>query len=828
MSTAFLTQTDTSALLSMSPEETSKTVAQMTALMNAMASEKDNIDSMAAMLEKQPWYKKMWFTISGKNKATVKEIQQSKDKLTAYTANALAELYKNSRIEQAQIIAVGQAVNSVNSQLAATNYELIKTQEAFAEFKAEIIDTIGSLANALNEKIKSIDNYHSLIEEIALGKFDSENIIAIIFGIISQIDKRTAEDSRKMENIHIAMSKQGYLNDNELPITEYMNCVAKLPDNVVGTIYYEFSCLNGNDYAEMFCEVIENYSMLPKMEKKSKKLDVIINGILESHNVDSDTEFSTNEIYDYFIEGKKDYLLNIGNIAIEIGSDEQDIADTAVDNVESEKSSFIPEIEKKELIIIEPQTIGAGEIKTYENLNIHLKSVIECAGEIQFINCSISYLEDDIIGGILLKERSTIKMVDSVVYKKGKKTDYFSDDSMSNPLFTFSFYISTSIPFIKSEGTLGVNVKLTNCQFYDCFEFIDIETANELDIEKCEIVNCSDKFIHVKGVNYQLDICNNLILNDSIAYFNRDHSENGATWQMFFFEFRNSDSKGRFIDNTVINTEKFEKEMYGERFNFSKYYDYKTRMELIDSIKEVRNCTFIGQNRIICSPASLVTNCRFIRCYMPLHYSSLGKGKYEVSDNVFINCSDIIWANCTAIKHCQFIDCKERLIETSSYGGALIEDCQFYNSTYTNDDYYASLYFERYKGEQNKLVNCTFDGVDVKSRFLVMAGRASDEHIPSEVKLYIDNCSFRNCHTGRDSGNILLTTVWYKVLFSDKWFDGVIVNNCNGLNNVNKEKNHTSNYTIKTKGTDGKIIGSEATKDLDEAGIIEKFVSQKE
>lgn len=313
MSTALLTQTDTSALLSMSPEETSKTVAQMTALMNAMASEKDNIDSMAAMLEKQPWYKKMWFTISGKNKATVKEIQQSKDKLTAYTANALAELYKNSRIEQAQIIAVGQAVNSVNSQLAATNYELIKTQEAFAEFKAEIIDTIGSLANALNEKIKSIDNYHSLIEEIALGKFDGENIIAIIFGIISQIDKRTAEDSRKMENVHIAMSKQGYLNDNELPITEYMNCVAKLPDNVVGTIYYEFSCLNGNDYAEMFCEVIENYSMLPKMEKKSKKLDVIINGILESHNIDSDTSFSTNEIYDYFIEGKIDYLISIND-----------------------------------------------------------------------------------------------------------------------------------------------------------------------------------------------------------------------------------------------------------------------------------------------------------------------------------------------------------------------------------------------------------------------------------------------------------------------------------------------------------------------------------
>jgi hypothetical protein len=149
------------------------------------------------------------------------------------------------------------------------------------------------------------------MEEIAVGSFDYDNIIASLFSIIAQIDKRTAEDSRKMDILRKSMENKGYLNDNALTITEYMNCVAMLHDKVVGTIYYEFSCLNGNEYAQMFCEVIENYSMLPKMEKKSKKLEVIIDNIMQEHGMDSDTVFSTNEIYDYFIEGKVDYLTAI-------------------------------------------------------------------------------------------------------------------------------------------------------------------------------------------------------------------------------------------------------------------------------------------------------------------------------------------------------------------------------------------------------------------------------------------------------------------------------------------------------------------------------------
>lgn len=119
--TSIVPTTDINTLLVMSPTEIGKTTAQMTALLSEMATEKGHIDSLVGMLEKQPWYKKCILTIIGKNKATVAEIQQHKDKIASYTSSALAQLYENNKIEQQQIIFLGEAINSVNGQLAATN-----------------------------------------------------------------------------------------------------------------------------------------------------------------------------------------------------------------------------------------------------------------------------------------------------------------------------------------------------------------------------------------------------------------------------------------------------------------------------------------------------------------------------------------------------------------------------------------------------------------------------------------------------------------------------------------------------------------------------------
>ena len=53
-------------------------VAQMTSLANAIVSDRDDIDSMVESLEKQAWYKRMWNTLTGKNKAAKRRSYRKK------------------------------------------------------------------------------------------------------------------------------------------------------------------------------------------------------------------------------------------------------------------------------------------------------------------------------------------------------------------------------------------------------------------------------------------------------------------------------------------------------------------------------------------------------------------------------------------------------------------------------------------------------------------------------------------------------------------------------------------------------------------------------
>lgn len=835
MSTALLTQTDTSALLSMSPEETSKTVAQMTALMNAMASEKDNIDSMAAMLEKQPWYKKMWFTISGKNKATVKEIQQSKDKLTAYTANALAELYKNSRIEQAQIIAVGQAVNSVNSQLAATNYELIKTQEAFAEFKAEIIDTIGSLANALNEKIKSIDNYHSLIEEIALGKFDRENIIAIIFGIISQIDKPTAEDSRKMENIHIAMSKQGYLNDNELPITEYMNCVAKLPDNIVGTIYYEFSCLNGNDYAEMFCEVIENYSMLPKMEKKSKKLDVIINGILESHNVDSDTEFSTNEIYDYFIEGKIDYLTTIREIQIPV-ADYGDSCKTSIVDIEcdsdtnqeginnatesddskdrtnsiktativvGEKINDIPE-ELSKISIDNIMSIPSGETKKFKYSEIHCNSMIQCCGDLVFDNCILYYNEPNASSGITLENNSSISFSNCKIVCKGISKSYFvnAEGHIFSANFENTEFVDCTGFLTGNYGCVGFNIH--NCKFYNCF------------LGLFNVSNNKDDYIGT------MDSC--IFLFDNLPTYiapsvvdNWDNLDNSC---LKHYRFDSVIMLPCHINNILV------------------YNSYKVKKSLLPlpfintgDEGKITNSTFIGTYSYVAG--AYFQKCKFINCDSSAYVNSdstcqkahyIENSVFSHSGPVIISCSSSL--SSVAVKNCRFYNCEQSIIRGDGCG-IIIEFCEFFNIDISKEKNSVLGLFDMpitainidYSDEKcSKITNCIFNGCNLGNNFLI--GSDSTHGKLKGYAISVEKCSFRNIKTTRNNKEIIKKTATYLNIFNQsKEVQATIVSDCSGLDSINSSGSAFENAVLKTTTLSGDPIGAVIDETLLDVGV---------
>ena len=75
-----ISQEEISVLSDMNPAELNVVVAQMVSLTNALVSGKNDIDSMVESLEKQQWYKRMLFTLIGKNKATKEEIAQKRIK----------------------------------------------------------------------------------------------------------------------------------------------------------------------------------------------------------------------------------------------------------------------------------------------------------------------------------------------------------------------------------------------------------------------------------------------------------------------------------------------------------------------------------------------------------------------------------------------------------------------------------------------------------------------------------------------------------------------------------------------------------------------------
>ncbi len=536
MSTKLLTQADTSALLNMPQNDVNIAVSQMTALMNAFAGEKQNIDCMITMLEKQPWYKRMWFTISGKNKATVAEIQKSKDKITAYTSESVAILYKNNRIQQDQIITLGNMINYVNNQLKVTNYELLKTQESFAEFKDEIYDTFGKLANNINERMTSNDNYHMLMEEISIGKYNCGNITATIFMIIAQIDKRMAEEERKMQDIQANLENKGYLSDEEQTLTEYMKAVANIPNEYIGTVYCDLSCYNGNDYAQMFCELIETYSMLPKMERKAKKLDVIIANIMAAHDTDSNATFSTNEIYEYFIEGKREYLLSINEDVIQSeyncggkdyreskhydGYDERDASSETFNSNTKADISFASKGEKKALESV--ISILSNDPRSYNSLITTLENSGFTHSEAVYgvNNCGADWNEQ--------ARKSVAKYLE---YKRGifhfPKNNRYSRDGLIKEMEEYGF--------TKSEAEYGVD----NCGA-DWDEQAKKCVANWLEL-KCSYNGLikameEDGFTHSEAV-YEANNCG------------ADWNEQAKRKAVDHLEFFDSDSRKDLIES---------------------------------------------------------------------------------------------------------------------------------------------------------------------------------------------------------------------------------------------------------------------------------------
>lgn len=258
-------------------------ISGMTALMN------DN-ESKVSQLESQNWFQRMVRTVTGKNKATREEIQRNHDRINAYMSEALAELYNRNMIDHQIILSLGTQIN-----------------ELYADH-IQLKQMLGAFALKLNEKIESVDNFHMLMEEISQGVYSSGHSLAEICKVISQLDRRTLNDGRKLDIVRRGLVSQGILSDEPRSLKDYLLQVAEIPSDEAGRIYLELGTLRGNFMADIILAMMDDYHFLPDMARKMKSKPAMIAGVIEAGRLDEGVTLSTSEIYDDLINSKIDVM----------------------------------------------------------------------------------------------------------------------------------------------------------------------------------------------------------------------------------------------------------------------------------------------------------------------------------------------------------------------------------------------------------------------------------------------------------------------------------------------------------------------------------------
>jgi len=180
----------------------------------------------------------------------------------------------------------------------------------------QTMEALGAFVNKLNEKIESVDNFHMMISEIQNGMYNDSSKLYNLCSILSQLDKRQMEDNRKMELLKDSMEKAGIITEDEITVQECLKEIIALPQEKIGLIYLELCNFRNSFPANLFADMIENYHFLSKMEKMSKKKEVLIQRVLDQYELDANAVFSIADISESFFENKQECLINVDGLQI--------------------------------------------------------------------------------------------------------------------------------------------------------------------------------------------------------------------------------------------------------------------------------------------------------------------------------------------------------------------------------------------------------------------------------------------------------------------------------------------------------------------------------
>jgi len=257
-------------------------IVNMTALLS-------DIDGKYEAMKNQNWFKRIWKTISGQNKATVESIKKNQAQLSAYCAKVLTELLKRQKISENLITNLGSQINN----LYENHIELRKALSSFAVI--------------INEKIDSVDNYFMLCQDIELNKF-SGNTPTELYRIMSRFDRRMLNDHHKMSNIKDLLVRKNILSNDKIQIGEYLLMLCDTQTDEAAMVYMEASLHTNCIVAGLVTEVFENYVFLSSSNKQFILKEDVVNDALIRRRINGNTEFSLSDDFDRFIEDKQHAL----------------------------------------------------------------------------------------------------------------------------------------------------------------------------------------------------------------------------------------------------------------------------------------------------------------------------------------------------------------------------------------------------------------------------------------------------------------------------------------------------------------------------------------
>ncbi len=258
------------------PEESTSTsmiVAGMVSIIKGNESDLERIKN-------QKWFERIWYTITGKNKATIKEMQARRNDLNRYLIKIISKLSDMVRTNSVQAAELSSAILTLDNE--------------FRDMKV----SVDKIARALNDKIISLDTYTFIINDIRNRKYPANKPLLSLIDIMSQLDNRTAKDLNRLRQLKETMENSGFSFSSKINAREYAGQVFTLPEEKVGRIL--LFCQNLSERSRFLaytCNLIENYFYLGQTDRDIVRSDEAIRDSLRISRLSDDSYCIVDNMY---------------------------------------------------------------------------------------------------------------------------------------------------------------------------------------------------------------------------------------------------------------------------------------------------------------------------------------------------------------------------------------------------------------------------------------------------------------------------------------------------------------------------------------------------